>query len=119
MDQQKRAQGMEDEAFLDSLVGKTHLTDTDKRNLAGLKAYRARQQLNGHRFEFFPDDEKKDNDGKASHGKASVSKSTKPKAKKGTQSKNTRSHKTDIPFTQRTHSEEDLETSDEDSVPQI
>ena len=115
MDQQKRAQRMEDESFLESLVGKTHLTPTDKRNLVGLKAYRAVQQLIGHRFEFNPDDEYKHNDGKASPGKALVSKSTKPKAKKGNQKKNTKSRKTDIPLTQRTLSDDDIETSDEDS----
>ena len=104
-------------SWIPHILGKTHLTDTDKRNLAGLKAYRAAQQLNGHRFEFFPDDEKKNDDGKASEGKASVSKSNKPKAKKGTQKKTTRARKTDIPLTQRTHSEEEVKigASDKDS----
>ena len=120
MEQQTRINQMETEDFLESLVGKTHLTDTDKRNLAALKAYRAAQGLNNTRFDFFPAEEKKTDDGKASEGKASVSKSDKPKAKKTTQKKTTRGHKTNIPLTQRTYSEEEVEevrigSSDEDS----
>ena len=86
--------------------------------MAALKACHAEQKLNNNRFEFFPAEEKKGDNGKASDGKASVSKSNKPKAKKGTQKKNTRARKTDIPLTQRTQSEEEVEvgTSDEDSV---
>ena len=116
---------MQDEHFLESLVGKTHLTDTDKRNLKGLRACRAAQQLNGHRFQFFPDGEKKDDDGKkkdddneqalTNDGKASVSKPTKLKGKKGSQKKNTKPCKTEIPLTQLSHSNEDDKMSDEDT----